>query len=111
MYIGAKLEGTDIFDGIGILVTTAGDVQEGYWKDGCQHGRGRHIYTTGAYYIGDWKNGDWHGQGTWYGHFNWSGVSSGEYMKGEFKLCELDGQGEKWYKKWNKVYRGMERWS
>ena len=37
-------EGTDdTSHGIGIKVWDEGDIEEGYWKDGQQHGRGRRM--------------------------------------------------------------------
>ena len=42
------------------------DIEEGYWKDGKLHGRGRRIYPNGECYSGEWKKGNYNGEGTWY---------------------------------------------
>ena len=60
-------EGTDDTPhGIGIRVWMSGAIDEGYWKDGELHGRGRHIDCSGSYYIGEFKKVRFNGEGTYY---------------------------------------------
>ena len=60
-------EGTDDQrHGIGIKVDCVGLIEEGYWKDGKLHGRGRRIWEFGKYYIGEFEEGRFDGEGTWY---------------------------------------------
>ena len=56
VYIEELKEGTDDTPhGIDIRVWYSGAIQEGYWKDGELHGRGRGIFYNGDYYIGEYK--------------------------------------------------------
>ena len=53
VYIGEVKEGTEVADGIGIQVRSDGYtlrlnlqcIEEGYWKEGKLHGKGRYIFT------------------------------------------------------------------
>ena len=82
-------EGTDDTPhGIGIRVWSAGSIiQEGYWKDGELHGRGRYIYGyNGNYYIGEFKEGSRNGEGVEY----WK---DGSRYEGGWKDDSKYGQG------------------
>ena len=85
VYIGEVKEGTyDTPHGIGIRVWYGGSIDEGYWKDGELHGRGRVIYGTGNYYIGEWQRGSYNGEGTYY--------QDGDKYTGQWH--DYKGQGE-----------------
>ena len=133
IYIGEVREGTDhIPHGIGIQVRSKdGGIEEGYWKDGELHGRGRGIDCGGAYYIGEykegkrngegtkyyatgdkwyeggWKNDRYYGQGTLYATNGdkYTGQWDGDY-KGQGEINYTDGTKYKGY--WDRDYRGKD---
>ena len=101
IYIGEVKEGTDDTPhGIGILVWIGwGRIEEGYWKDGELHGRGRRIWNDGNYYIGEWKEDRYNGEGTWYDR-------DGDRYEGGWKNDSKYGQGT-YYTKDGDKYTGI----
>ena len=101
IYIGEVKEGTDHTPhGIGIQVWSLGGmIQEGYWKDGKLHGRGRRIYGDGDYYIGEWKENRYNGEGTLY-------YKNGDRYEGGWKKGGYYGQGT-YYRKNGGKYTGI----
>jgi hypothetical protein len=63
-----------------------GDVLEGEWLNGLQHGQGTYTYANGDKYVGNFKNGKSHGQGTYT-------YPSGDKHVGEYKDDKKHGQG------------------
>ena len=63
IYRGQVVPGTDIFQGKGIKIYSQGQLEEGYWLDGMQHGKARYILQKGSTYEGDFKLGLKHGYG------------------------------------------------
>ena len=96
IYIGEVKGGTDDTPhGIGIQVKWNDGmfgvtIQEGYWKNGSLHGRGREIRGNMRgfleYYIGDYKKGRRDGQGTLY-------YENGDKYEGGWKDGDKHGQG------------------
>ena len=109
-------EGTDDTPhGIGIKVYGSfGNIQEGYWKDGELHDRGRYIWDDGEYYIGEWKVDHYNGEGTLY-YKNGNKKNNCYYGQGTYYTEDGDkytgiwdgyeGQGEVNYKD-GKKYKG-----
>ena len=99
IYFGEVKEGTaDIPHGIGIKVDSRRGIAEGYWKDGKLHGRGRHIYNFGSYYIGEWKKG--------YRDGEWIEYNGNSKYEGEWKDDSKHGQGT-YYKRNGDKYTGQ----
>ena len=102
-------EGTDDTPhGIGIRVDRDGNIEEGYWKDGELHGRGRFIYEGGSYYIGEFKEGRKNGEGTYYspnGDIRYEGGWKGNnlYRQGTY----YDRNGDKYTGIWKGRYKGQ----
>jgi hypothetical protein len=45
------------------MTFASGDIYQGVWMTGLQHGKGKMTYTNGgAVYKGEWQNGMKHGQ-------------------------------------------------
>ena len=89
IYCGQFEEGTDTWDGFGILVYSDGNIYEGCWKNGSINEFGRYIYNTGDYYIGEFEEGSKHGQGTYW-------FANGRKYVGEYKNGQRTGQGTLW---------------
>ena len=94
--------------GIGIRVEW-GDggvtIQEGYWKDGSLHGRGRVINSdmhSKYYYIGDYKEGRKNGQGIEY-------YENGDRYEGGWKDGYKHGQGT-YYEKNEDMFSEDDGW-
>ena len=87
IYIGEVKEGADDTPhGIGIKVMNGGTIiQEGNWNDGKLHGKGRHILSSGNYYIGEYKGGNYNGEGAYY--------CNGDKYEGGWKDGNYYGQG------------------
>lgn len=74
-----------------LYVPNKGDVLEGEWVRGRQHGLGTYYYQAdnkykGDKYVGEFTNGNSHGQGTYT-------FASGSKYVGEFKNDKKHGQG------------------
>ena len=78
----------DCDSGSGILQLSNGDVYEGEFKNGQQHGKGKYTYINGAEYKGMWAKGKQHGKGTYT-------TSKGEEKHGEWQ----DGKRVRWLDK------------
>ena len=96
-------EGTYVtLHGIGIRVDKFGGIEEGYWKDGELHGRGRQIGINGdGYYIGEFKGGRKDGKGVEY-------EDNGNKYEGGWKNNQKYGHG-KYYTKGGDKYKGKWR--
>jgi hypothetical protein len=81
VYTGWLLKSTGNPDNSGTLRLEEGDVYDGNWKDGKQHGHGVFVTLDGDIYNGGWNEGLYHG----YGVFVWSAgkVYRGDYVNGE----------------------------
>jgi hypothetical protein len=44
-------------------VTLSGQIQQGYWKNGHLHGKGRIIFSDGSFHTGQYKDHLKHGRG------------------------------------------------
>ena len=64
--MGEVKTGTDQPHGMGIMVTDTGIVDEGFWKDGMKHGRGRSMNCHGDWSFGEYKDDTNHGKWTCY---------------------------------------------
>ena len=73
--------------GRGKITYSSGAVYEGEWKDGKRHGRGKITYPNGAVYEGEWKEDKPHGHGK-YTH------PDGRVYEGEFEDGERHGDGK-----------------
>ena len=51
-------------EGSGTVRFVGGAVYEGEWKEGKQHGNGKHVFATGDVYEGEWRADDRHGSGS-----------------------------------------------
>ena len=101
IYSGQLKEGTEIKEGIGIVVISNGAIYEGFWKNDTFNGKGRFIWDTGEYYIGDWKDGKRHGYGDDY-------YTSGGRYEGEWKDGNKHGKGVDYFADGNR-YEGEYR--
>lgn len=54
----------DCVNGVGTRHTSGGQVYEGEWKNGLEHGQGKLTYASGDMYNGEWKMGQKHGMGS-----------------------------------------------
>lgn len=81
VYTGWLLKSTGNPDSSGTLRLEEGDVYDGDWKDGKQHGHGVFVTLDGDIYNGGWNEGAYHG----YGVFVWSAgkVYRGDYVNGQ----------------------------
>ena len=74
-------------NGHGIMEFDDGDVYEGSWKDGLQHGFGIHSDFVGSErYVGEWNGGLKHGRGTmrfW----------NGDLYEGDWARGQIEGHG------------------
>ncbi|KAG0467690.1 hypothetical protein HPP92_019270 [Vanilla planifolia] len=52
--------------GRGVMKWLNGDVFNGHWLDGLEHGLGYYYYSDGSCYVGTWSMGLKDGQGTYY---------------------------------------------
>ena len=96
-------EGTDHTPhGIGIKVWWSGDIREGYWNYGRQHGRVRAIWNDGDCYSGEYKEGLYHGEGTLY-------YKDGDRYEGGWKDGNEYGQGT-YYTTDGHKYTGRMGW-
>jgi hypothetical protein len=68
-----------------------GDVLEGEWLNGLQHGQGTYTHASGDKYVGEFKDGMNHGQGTYFYLAN--NANKGDKYVGEYKDDKKHGQG------------------
>jgi hypothetical protein len=63
-----------------------GEVLEGEWMNGLQHGQGTRTIANGGKYVGEYKDGKYHGQGTYI-------FANGDKYVGEHKDNQSNGLG------------------
>ncbi|KAL3942706.1 MAG: hypothetical protein SGBAC_003151 [Bacillariaceae sp.] len=64
-----------------------GSFYDGFWVDGMQHGKGKHVFADGSEYDGEFREGNFHGNG--------KRVSAdGSKYNGEFLEGDYHGQGK-----------------
>lgn len=95
VYFGQTKAGTEILDGIGIMVWERGAtpiciysncICEGYWKDDLRNGPCRFIFPSGDCYVGENKDNKFHGHGTQY-------FTNGDKYSGDFINDKGHGKG------------------
>ena len=52
VFLGQWLKESEKSQGRGTYITNTGQIQEGYWKNGDLHGKGRMIFADGSMYEG-----------------------------------------------------------
>lgn len=88
-YIGEIKDGVP--DGYGTITSTeTGDMFDGQWVNGVQHGRGIYLWSDGDFTAGVWKNGYRHGKGTRYedGILYQEEWDNGNLLTREGSICE-----------------------
>lgn len=83
--------------GKGKISLLSGVCYEGDWKDGNMHGKGNISLPNGLRYEGDWKDGHWHGKGKLEGKKPSRKDPSIFYdfcYEGDWKDSKMDGEGK-----------------
>lgn len=83
-YVGTMARGR--MHGIGTYLDAEGDIYQGEWQEGREHGRGLRVWALGRY-DGEWREGKRHGRGVMF----WI---NGNLFRGEFRDDRPEGLGE-----------------
>jgi hypothetical protein len=68
-------------------IASRGEIYDGAWQNGKQHGKGTYTFANGDCYSGDFVQGKQHGHGTYI-------FCTGQYYKGEWQNDLMHGQGK-----------------